>query len=60
MRHDPEGMQLHPRVPPGPRGGVGCTQKSWLHLEMLLAVTAVVQYLPSPVEQKCAVGFGHP
>lgn len=60
MRRDPKGMRLRPHALLGLPGGVGCTQKSWLRLEMLLAATAVALYLPSPVGRKCAVGFGHP
>lgn len=60
MRHDPKGMRLRPHALLGLPGGVGCTQTSWLRLETLLAATAAGLYLPSPVGQKCAVGFGHP
>jgi hypothetical protein len=60
MLHDPKGMRLHPHAPLGPKGEGGCTLKLWLHLEMLLAATAVVLYLPSPVGLKCGVGFDHP
>ena len=60
MLRDPKGMRLRPHAPLGLQGAVGCTQKSWLHLEMLLAATAAVLYLLSPVGQKCGVGFGHP
>ena len=60
MRHDPRGMRLHLRALLGLKGGVECTPKSWLHLETLLAATAVVLCPLSPTEQRCGVGFGHP
>lgn len=60
MRRDPKGMRLRPHALLGLKGGVAYTRKSWLHSEMLLAATAVVLYLLSPVGQKCGVGFGHP
>lgn len=60
MLHDPKGMQRRLHALLGLKGGVGCTRMSWLHLETLLAATAVVLYLPSPIGQKCGVGFGYP
>lgn len=60
MLHDPEGMQLRLHALLGLKGEEGCTLMSWLHLAMLLAAAVVGLYLPSPVEQKCGVGFGHP
>lgn len=53
-------MRPHPHAPLGRKGEVGCTQKLWLHLEMLLAAITVVLCLLSPVGLKCGVGFGHP
>lgn len=60
MRRDPKGKLRRLRVPLAPRGAVGCTPKSSLHLEMLLAAATAVLYPLSPVGQKCGVGFGHP
>lgn len=60
MRHDPKGMRPRPHALLGLQGGGRCTRKSWLHLETLLAATAVGLYPPSPIGLRCEVGFGHP
>lgn len=60
MHHDPKEQKLHLHVLLEQKDARVYSQMLWLHLEMLLAVAAAVLYLLFPVEQKCAVVFGHP